>query len=288
MRRRILFLFIDGLGMGSKDPFINPIYSGCSPHLARLLDEVAVPIDATLGVEGLPQSATGQATLFSGNNASELLGRHLSGFPNEQLKAFLRESNLLLNLREAGVSATFANAYYRYGALSEAVRRRRQSVTTVAAMSALPRVRNEADLLSGKAVFQDLTREQLRSRGYDGPLLEPEEAAGHLLAVAEEYEFCLFEYFQSDLMAHRAERSEVEEMLERLDRFMAHLLAFADHEGHLLLVSSDHGNVEDSRTKAHSMNPVPLVALGSGAEMFCAASSLTDVTPMILKWYRER
>ena len=39
-----------------------------------------------LGIEGLPQSATGQTALFTGINAAQLLGRHLFGFPNQPFR----------------------------------------------------------------------------------------------------------------------------------------------------------------------------------------------------------
>jgi len=73
---RVLFIFLDGVGLGIDDPDINPFAHlemlHCNPcwgradcwHLQRLITGSALPllaIDAVLRRTGLPQSATGQA-----------------------------------------------------------------------------------------------------------------------------------------------------------------------------------------------------------------------------------
>ena len=55
---KAVFLFIDGLGI--REPAAdNPVNPEVCPALWRLIDRHSRPIDACLGVEGLPQSATG-------------------------------------------------------------------------------------------------------------------------------------------------------------------------------------------------------------------------------------
>ena len=56
--RRVLMVFVDGLGLGVDDPVINPVSDAVCPNLCRLLSRYARPIDAGLGVPGLPQSAS--------------------------------------------------------------------------------------------------------------------------------------------------------------------------------------------------------------------------------------
>ena len=136
---------------------------------------------------------------------------------------------------------------------------------------------------------QDLSREFLRSRGYDGPLVSPRESAAHLLAIAADHDFTLFEYFQTDLMAHKGTPDDVRRVLSRLDEFLEGLLAWPNEPGHLLLLTSDHGNIEDSRTKVHTENPVPLVAVGEGAEVMKAGvKSLTYFVPTLLELYPQK
>lgn len=285
-RRRIrtLMVFIDGLGIGLNDPRINPLARPCFPNLRDLLRN-AVSIDATLGVAGLPQSATGQTTLLTGVNAAQLVRRHVEGFPGPTLRALICRRNLLSEMVTRGYRAAFANAYYLEDADASA-RMRHPSVTTVAALSAFGFVRDAAHMMRQEAVYQDLTREALRIRGYSGPLLSPESAARHLLGLAKREDFTLFEYFQTDRVAHRGNETEQIRVLDELDRFLGVLRSFAKQRDRLFVLCSDHGNLEDSRTSTHTMNPVPFVAIGSGAKRLKSrVRSLIDVTPELLNLY---
>ena len=280
---QILFVFIDGLGMGDRNPAINPLYTGKTPVLAAMLD-AATPIDAQLGVPGLAQSASGQTALLTGVNAPRMLGKHLEGFPNEALKRIIREHNIYESLKTAGgFQCTFANAYY-IDTLEGMRQYRRQSVTTVAALSGIGTVRMKGELFRHEAVYHDLTRFALRERGYTGPLITPEESADDLLNIALRNDFTLFEYFMTDRMGHRGGAAEIGEVLMNLDRFFGVLLERLSNERLLLVMTSDHGNVEDSRSAQHTANPVPFVAQGYRAdELRMGISSLTDVTPAILR-----
>ncbi|MFH1963910.1 MAG: hypothetical protein ABIJ42_00045, partial [Acidobacteriota bacterium] len=118
-RDRILFIFIDGLGIGSQDPEKNPLarfpakilksFSGSAPVLLR--EGISLSNDPGMGIPGLPQSATGQAALFTGINAAGAVGRHLSGFPTVALRDIVGEYSLLKRLKEAGKEVAFANTY---------------------------------------------------------------------------------------------------------------------------------------------------------------------------------
>lgn len=250
----ILFVFVDGLGIGPDDPNVNPLADrGRFSALGRILEQ-SVPLDAALGVPGLPQSATGQAALLTGLNAPALMGRHIEGFPPPRLKTLVQEHNIFSRLLAAGKRCTFANAYWL-----DDVRHippRRESVTTVITLAALGGVRGKADLLANRAVYQDLTREKLRPRGYDGPLITPEAAAEHLIALAREHDFTLFEFFETDHAGHSGNWEQARRTLEKLDRFLGAVLNFPG----LLIVTSDHGNIEDMTARGHTANPVPLFA----------------------------
>ncbi|MGB7248696.1 MAG: hypothetical protein WBC73_07130, partial [Phormidesmis sp.] len=69
--------------------------------------------------------------------------------------------------------------------------------------------------------------------------------------------------------------------LQRIDAFLASVIA------HLpptvtLIVTSDHGNVEDLSTKRHTLNAVPLLVIGPAAKAFVQVTDLTGITPQIL------
>ena len=285
---KTLMVFVDGLGLGAKDPATNPIYSGACPTLQRLLSEHAAPLDACMGVAGLPQSATGQASLLTGCNAAAVMGRHVEGLPGPQLKSLVQKKNLVTRLADRGYKTTFANAYFTTD-VEEVKQRRHQSVTTVATLAAFGAVRDTAMLMENKAVYQDLTREFIVPRGYTGPMVSPRESGEHLLQIAAEHDFTLFEYFQTDLIAHKGERSDVERVLLQLDEFLDIVVRFPEEPGRLLLLTSDHGNIEDQSTRLHTKNPVPLVALGEGAERLKQeVKSLTDVVPSLMSLYPPR
>src|SRR5712691_10527870 len=125
MTRQALLLFIDGLGLGAEDAAFNPVVAAHTPCLDALLGRklagltaryehngaLLIPTDATLGVTGLPQSATGQTALLTGVNASQLVGRHVTAYPTAQLRTVLTERNLFAQVKAIGGKVTLANAY---------------------------------------------------------------------------------------------------------------------------------------------------------------------------------
>ncbi len=277
---KIIFVFVDGLGLGSSDPAVNPLSNDRFPNLEKWL-ATATPLDACLGVDGLPQSATGQATLLTGTNAAKKMGRHIEGFPPARLKEIIRRENIFSKLRNRGKSCTFANSYWIDD--PHRIPLRHQSVTTVMSLASLGSVRGKKELMEGKAVNHDITRHTMHTRGYDGELITPETAADHLIGLAEEHNFTLFEYFLTDRAGHARNRDLVFQTLETLERFLPRVGTFAEQPNHLFLLCSDHGNIEDLSTFSHTSNPVPLVALGTFAEKFHSAKNLSEVTPTILE-----
>ena len=72
------------------------------------------------------------------------------------------------------------------------------------------------------------------------------------------------------------------ELVKKLDRLIGKLLSHLDIERDTLLITSDHGNLEDGTHRAHTLNPVPLVAWGNKSnELRENIHSLTDVAPAI-------
>jgi bisphosphoglycerate-independent phosphoglycerate mutase (AlkP superfamily) len=70
--------------------------------------------------------------------------------------------------------------------------------------------------------------------------------------------------------------------LEKLDSFLG-AVADALGEETLLVVASDHGNLEDTR-RGHTLNPVPVLAVGPGRRRVAErVSSITDLAPVLLE-----
>jgi len=279
---KILFLFIDGLGLRAPAAD-NPLRPDVCPTLHRLITEHAVPLDACLGVPGLPQSATGQATLFTGINAARYIGRHMEGFPGPSLRNLITEGNLLRDLTSRGQRVRFANGYLA-DSLDELRARRFKSVTTVAALTAPAAICLREDLLANQAVFHDITRAAMRERGYTGPLITPQQAAEHLIQIALAYDFTLFEFFLTDIAGHSRDGQQAVDTLKLLDAFVTATAVMSAEQELLLVLTSDHGNIECMDGHSHTLNPVPLAAVGPGAAAFQdGATSLTDVTPRVMR-----
>ncbi len=276
----VLYIFIDGVGYAPAGE-TNPVCPAVCPTLCRLM-EGAVRLDACLNVPGLPQSATGQATLYTGVNAAQVMGRHKEGFPGPTLCKLLQEDNLFMALHRRGLRVCFADAYFADTA-EELAARRFKSVTTIMSLTEPDTLRFQRDMLAGRAVVHDLTRAAIVPKGYTGPLISPETAAEQLLSIAAENDFTLFEYFLTDIAGHSQDRTRAEQVLRSLDAFLTRVESGRD-EDTLLLITSDHGNVEDLGTRGHTFNSVPLIVLGPHAEEVCAgAVSLMDVMPRLLR-----
>jgi hypothetical protein len=287
----VILVFIDGIGIGPPDPEANPFTRAHARWLCAVVGwlpptgpdaPLFVPVDACLGVPGLPQSATGQTALLTGINAPRTVGRHINGFCTTELAALLDGQTILSRVRARGGRATFANAYTP--SFFEG-KHRFPSVTTVATRQAGLRFRTLDDLRAGEAVFQDYTNRMLQEQGYDAPTLEPEEAGRRLARLAAGHEFTLYEYFQTDKAGHDQAMDRGVAILEGLDRLLGALLAHVDLERTLVCVASDHGNLEDLRTRRHTTNPVPVLLWGHGREAAAARlRDLTDIAPALLEW----
>ena len=280
---KIVFLFIDGVGLREPAPD-NPVNPEVCPTLCRLIERHSVPIDACLAVDGLPQSATGQATMFTGVNAPVFMGRHCEGFPGPSLRKKIEEYNLFLALKARGKRVKFADAYL-VDSPDELVPRRFKSVTTVMALTAPETISTIDDLLDDQALMQDLTRETIQDRYPDIPTVTPEDAATHLFGIARAYDFTLYEFFQTDVAGHSMDYARACSVLRTYDQFLAALVRYTDAAGITLLMTADHGNIESMDEQGHTRNPVPFVAFGpKETEIRAAVKSLVDVTPAILRF----
>lgn len=286
----VLMIFVDGVGIGEFDPETNPFARNPTPFFARFKDgqraEVpfgghVFPMDASMGVEGLPQSATGQTALFTGTRAAQELGYHLSGFPTPTLRRLLQEESIFVKIQRKNKTATFANAF-----TPEYFQRRdrRISATTWAVRASdFPFRMVDDDLLSGQAIAHDLTNEFLASHGYDVPLRSPEQSGEILARIAASVDFCLFEYILTDVIGHKQDMARAVAEIDKLTAFLDTVLEKLDLSRHLVLLTSDHGNFEDLGVSTHTHNLVPTTVWGTGAaEVGARIRRIEEVTPTLL------
>jgi 2,3-bisphosphoglycerate-independent phosphoglycerate mutase len=280
---RTALLFIDGVGVGGKTPDTNPLARG-DFLLSQFEDGTGTPlpggelslVDATFGMAGRPQSASNQTALLTGLPAPLLVGRHVLGYPDGPLRALLAKHSLVKRLVDMGQRATFANAYpaaylqalglphQEGGALdveisARARRRLRSSASTAAFAAGGVPLRTLDALRAGEAVAHDVTGARAVARGLVLPLRTPLEAATAFWRLAEGMDFTLFEHFSADEAGHAQDVAAALEALGTFDAFIRAVLAKRPDDTRVL-VTSDHGNVEDLRTRNHTRAPVPLLA----------------------------
>lgn len=290
---RVLLVFIDGIGVGrpgAHNPFdgaplrlLAPLAGG--PHDDRV---AFTAIDATLGHPGLPQSATGQSALFTGEDAVAVAGGHREGYPTRAVGELLLRASFLARARAAGKRAALLNAFdaQRAALIRDASNRWRSVRASASALAALAgggELRTIDDARAGRAVTFDFTGEVLRAYGIDAPARSLEGAARTLAEAASELDLALFETFLTDKAGHAQDVGWARHEIARVERFLAALLDAVEPREQLVVVTSDHGNLEDLSTRSHTRAPVPLMAFGAGAHEFVRrARSLLDVAPRAL------
>ena len=113
----------------------------------------------------------------------------------------------------------------------------------------------------------------------------PNQAGHKLGALAKEYDFSLFEYWASDYAGHKQQMENAIQLMETFDQVLAGLTEAWDEDG-LILVTSDHGNMEDLSTRRHTDANVPALVIGNKTardEFTRNLKDLTDIAPAIWK-----
>jgi 2,3-bisphosphoglycerate-independent phosphoglycerate mutase len=301
---RLLFLFLDGVGLGVDNREVNPFTRAATPTLQKLLNgkrlvagiapyigprASLLALDACLGIAGVPQSATGQATLLTGRNIPAEIGYHYGPKPNHQIAEYLKNGNIFSVLKKNGKRAAFVNAYP--GRYFEAISsgKRIYSAIPMAFTSAGIALRTERDLYQGNAVSADFTAQGWRDVLHipDIPVITPFQAGERLAILAQEAELSFFEYWLSDYAGHHQDMLQALTLLEAFDAVLAGLLNHWDDDDGLILITSDHGNLEDLSTRRHTQNPVPALLIGRPdyrAQFSADLRSLTDVSPAITQF----
>lgn len=298
-KRHVLLFFLDGVGLGSAEAEHNPFVTAQTPHLTGLLGErwyltgrgmvsgeraTLAPTDANLGLPYRPQSATGQATILTGRNVPQLNGAHFGPWPNSAVYDLLRAGSLFSEVRAAGGSAVFLNPYPQQYFDAIAGGKRSYSAIPFAAVAAGVPLLGEQALRDGHAVSPGFTNQGWRDQlgVHDMPLLTPHEAGVRLAELAQAHHFSFLEHWPTDFAGHRGPLSQAVNNLELIDAVVGGLLAAWRDDDGLLIITSDHGNIEEKQHRNHTRNPVPTIVIGR--EHNAAAVSihdLTDIAPVI-------
>lgn len=297
---RVLFIFLDGIGLGANDPETNPLARAKMPNMRALLDgrkllkdsapfvgerATLLAIDPAVGVDGPPQSATGQAILLTGVNVSAEIGYHYGPKPNPEVAAYLNGGTIFSRCAEAGKKAALLNAYPpRYFQGIDSGRRLYSSIPLAVTNAGLELFKQD-DLFTGRALSADFTGEGWRTMlGIpETPVLTPLLAGRRLASLSRAFDFSLFEYWASDYAGHKQQMDTAVGLMETFDGVLGGLVEEMDDDL-LVLVTSDHGNMEDLSTRKHTDAHVPALVIGeknAQDEFTRGMTELTHIAPAI-------
>lgn len=256
----VILIFLDGIGIGDNNLDYNPCL--CS-QLNLFLSNTSLPfngkkysLDATLNVNGLPQSATGQTTIYTGINAARLIGKHLFGFPNEELKRILEQNSLFVRLESRGYKCQFINAFRPIFFTSpELFKNMRMSATTEMNRSAGLEFNSIKDIKNKKALYHDFTNSEIISKGFQIPEFDATIAAEILVNQSKEYDLILYEYFLTDKAGHSRNMKYAISEINKVEKLIYNVAEKIFKTKDDLVVCSDHGNIENLRSKSHTLNP---------------------------------
>ncbi len=295
----ILLLFLDGVGIGKKDYEWNPFFKYGFQTFEKIFDEIPhlgnqfltngkiflSPVDALMGIEGLPQSGTGQTSIFCGVKAPQIINQHFGPFPYSTLIPIIKEENIFKYFFDKEEKVMFANAYPQLFFDYINSGKKRLSVTTLSCNLNGMHLNGYDDVVAGNALTAEITNARWNKKlGYNLPIISAKLAAENLLNIAYKNSFTAFEYFLTDHLGHGRYDEETESTLKTLDEFLHTIFAQFDEEKLSIILCSDHGNVEDLSVKTHTTNPSLLITAGRKAKIISESiSDLSDIKNAIIK-----
>lgn len=313
--KKLLFLFLDGVGLGQDEADNNPFahfefqtlttFTRGKRWLASLQQidterATFVPVDANLGLETIPQSATGQATIMTGINVPQQLGYHYGPKPNPEVIEIVEEHSIIRTLTDSGVRGRLLNAYpNRFLDAIERGKRLRSSNQLALHVGGIPMPGSE-DYLEGRGVSADFTgrmwQERLaesdaasvmwRERLRQLPVRAPQEAGRHIVDLMEDIDFAFYDYWLTDYIGHRGSMEDAGRVLGTLDGVLEGILEAWDDSSGLIVITSDHGNIEDLAGRGHTRNQVPAVVIGHERHKFIEnIHDLTGFAPAMVRYF---
>ncbi len=293
----ILLLFLDGIGLGDDDPSVNPFAIAHTPTLhllsngqrwlrstGRQDNDLAgfLPTDAQMGVPGRPQSGTGQATILTGRNVPQIIGEHYGPKPNAATRAILAQDNFFMRVTRQGKKAALLDAYPE-GLHHDIARGKtlRSSIQQAAHEAGQPMFGMD-ELKAGAALTPEWTGKSWHQYlGLtDTPIYTPREAGRQLVILSRNYDFAMHSHWMTDWVGHRGPLERGVELLELFDEVMAGVLESWQPDEGLVIITSDHGNMEEIGNRNHTENDVPTVVIGNRKADFARDfHALTDIFP---------
>ncbi len=296
----VLMIFIDGVGIGKKDFQFNPFFKYGFKTFEQIFGEIPslenqrlskngcylFPVDANLGIDGLPQSGTGQVSIFCGMNAPDFVGKHFGPFPYSTTIPVIKESNIFKSYIEKNKKAFFANAYPQvfFDYLNSG--KTRLNVSALSAKSSGIKLNDVNDVIEGRALTAEITNERWnKNLNYKLEVISPEIAGERLINISLKNDFTLYEFFLTDHLGHGRIADEFNQIYSNLDKLLLTILSKINSTDLTLIICSDHGNFEDTSVKTHTNNPALGISAGKHAGKIAEEiNDLTNIKPTIHKY----
>lgn len=290
----IIYIFLDGVGIGERDDSKNPFarfenrFFGKHAGKSFSMPGEVVTTDANMGIPGFPQSATGQTALFTGYNGPQIVARHINGFPTFSLRPYFKEKNILKVMNDAGFNATLLNSYspLYLKRLEHPRAERLLSASSLMQLNSGKPYFTTDDYLAGKSLYMDLNNWFLRKQGVNLPLIRSYDSGKKLPLIAKQYDLVIFEYFFTDKVGHARSWGAAKRILRHVDEFLRGVWDQLDAAHQTVIVSSDHGNMENLSIKTHTDNPVGTFVYGEHQQFFTdRIKDLKDIPRAILRLF---
>lgn len=300
--KHILLLFVDGVGLGEDDPQVNPFCVANLPTLHTFTQGkrwtrhtgrqetsrgVFLPTDPRLGVAGRPQSGSSQAVILTGINVPQRIGEHYGPKPNLATREIINQDNFFMQVRRAGGQTALLDAYPP--SLLKSIGRGKTLPSSIqqSAIASGQMLLDVDALRRGEAITAEWTGQEWHShlKLTDTPIYTPQEAGKRLAELAQKYHFSMHSHWMTDYVGHRGTIAEGVTLLERLDGVIEGILSVWDDENGLVILTSDHGNLEQLDDRHHTENDVPTLVIGSFAKRFADGfHALTDIVPKMAEF----
>ena len=107
-------------------------------------------------------------------------------------------------------------------------------------------------------------------------------------AIAKKYDAIIVNYSNADMVGHTGDYDAAVQALECVDDCIKSVLSLASKNGYFVMVTADHGNIEEMRTKsgephmAHTINPV-ICVVADGKHQVKDFGGLADVAPTFIE-----
>lgn len=296
MNKRILFIFVDGVGLGDVSEH-NPFSIAEMPTLTALTNDrrwtqdtgtqqtersIFIPTDPRLGVEGRPQSGSSQAVILTGENVPQMLGRHYGPLPNQPIRELLDKTNFFITAKKYGAKAGLVSAYPPRRLRGINSGKRLPSSIQYAAIASGQSLYSTQQVKDGTALTPEYTgfpwRDHLKIE--DIPVYSGYQAGKKLVEISRSYDFAFHSQWMTDYVGHRGTLEQAVSLLETFDSVMKGVLDVWDDDEGLVIVTSDHGNMEDMSHGKHTTVDVPTLVIGRDKDAFADGfSQLIDFVP---------